>query len=88
MAKKVAQNKYWLFLFKEFRLIKLIFLSLASYLVLKAFYAFVIVKPTYTSNAKRNLVPEDLFSVRMNLLTWILLNRKAMVGCGIIFPVT
>ena len=59
MAKKVAQNKYWLFLFKEYRLIKLIFLSLASYLVLKAFYAFVIVKPTYTSNAKRNLVPED-----------------------------
>ena len=58
ISNKVQSQLYKLFL-KDYNLLKFIFLGIAFYLILKALYIFVIVKPTYTSNAKRNLGPED-----------------------------
>ena len=58
ISNKVQSQLYTLFL-KDYNLLKLIFLGVAFFLILKALYIYMIVKPTYTSNIKRNLGPED-----------------------------
>ena len=46
-------------LLKDYKVLKLIFFTIASYLIFNSFYMYLIVKPTYTSVAKRNIAPED-----------------------------
>ena len=58
MATKVLTKRFK-FLVKEHRILKLIFFTFASYLIFEELYAFLVVKPTYTSNQKRNISAED-----------------------------
>ena len=46
-------------LFKDHRILKIIFTIFASYFIFTEFYKFLVVKPTYSSNTKRMLVVED-----------------------------
>ena len=58
MATKVLTKRFK-FLVKEHRILKLIFFTFASYLIFEELYAFLVVKPTYTSSQKRNISAED-----------------------------
>ena len=44
---------------KDYRFLKLIFIVIGSYLIIDLFHTFLVVKPTYTSLAKRKIRPED-----------------------------
>ena len=44
---------------KDYRFLKLIFIVIGSYLIIDLFHTFMVVKPTYTSLAKRKIRPED-----------------------------
>ena len=46
-------------LWKDHRILKIIFIIFASYLIFEEVYNFVVVKPTYTSTSKRKLSTED-----------------------------
>ena len=48
---------------KDYRLLKLIFLVLASCLIMKEFYIYLAVRPTYTSNVMRKIDAEDFPSI-------------------------
>ena len=52
-------NQIYSLLGKDYRLLKFIFIILASCLIIDLFYTFWVLKPTYTSNEKRRLSAED-----------------------------
>ena len=52
-------NKLISQLWKDHRILKIIFIIFASYLIFEEVYNFVVVKPTYTSTSKRKLSTED-----------------------------
>ena len=56
--KKVREQCYSLFS-KDFIFLKFIFTLLASYLIIKELYTYLVLKPTYTSEAKRYIKGED-----------------------------
>ena len=47
------------FLIKDNRVLKILFITIASYLIIDTFILFFIRKPTYTSHEKRKITPED-----------------------------
>ena len=47
------------FLIKDNRVLKIFFITIASYLIIDTFILFFIRKPTYTSHEKRKITPED-----------------------------
>ena len=44
---------------KDFRILKFLFIIIASYLIFEELYNFAVVKPSYTSTLKRKLSTED-----------------------------
>ena len=57
MSKVICQCQSWLG--KDFRLLKVIFILVAAYLIVDVFYTFSVLKPTYTTRTKRNWGTED-----------------------------
>ena len=53
------KNKLYTLVVKDYRLFKIIFTLMASYLIFDTFYTFLVLKPTYTFHAKRQLSVED-----------------------------
>ena len=47
------------FMSRDNRVLKIIFVIIASYLIIDTFFLFFIQKPTYTSHEKRKITPED-----------------------------
>ena len=58
MADK-ALYQYFFILFKDYRILKILFTILATYLIYDEFKVFLIKRPTYTSTEKRKMNPED-----------------------------
>ena len=56
---KTVFNQFYSFVWKDQRLLQLIFTIFASYLIFEEFHIFFFVRPTYTSDAKRKMRPED-----------------------------
>ena len=44
---------------KDYRFLKLLFTILALFLICEIFYTWLVLKPTYTSNERRQISPED-----------------------------
>ena len=59
MRIKVALSKVFSTLAKDYKILKLIFIITASFLIYNVFFDFLIVKPTYRSDGKRNIGLED-----------------------------
>ena len=55
----IEVNKFLSKLCKNHRILKLIFIIFALYLIFEEFYVFVVVKPNYTYTSKRTLSAED-----------------------------
>merc|ERR1711884_622560 len=55
MINTVTNFKLYSILAKDYKVLKLIFISLTLYLIFDLFYDFLVVKPTYTSLGKRNV---------------------------------
>ena len=58
LLQRTARLCHYLFV-KDFRILKFMFAIMASYLIIETFYTFLILKPTYTSEEKRQMNVED-----------------------------
>ena len=55
----MVKNIFYSALLKEYKLLKAIFLLIASYLIFEEVYICFVLKPTFTSSTRRNIKPED-----------------------------
>ena len=60
-----ALNQCYSLLGKDYRLLKVTFFILASYLIIDIFYTFWVLKPTYSSNGKRKVDIADYPQITM-----------------------
>ena len=56
---KKEMNQCYVLFGKNYRFLKFLFTLMASYLIIKEMYTFLVLKPTYTSETKRNIKLED-----------------------------
>ena len=60
-----ALNQCYSLLGKDYRLLKVTFFLLASYLIIDIFYTFCVLKPTYSSNGRRKVDIADFPQITM-----------------------
>ena len=58
MSTKVL-NQCQALVFKDYRILKFIFIILASYLILEEFYTCFVLQPNYTSHERRKIAAKD-----------------------------